>query len=93
MTQGNGREDGVDAQLEATKQVVEQLQDQILEIIETCARTSPECDPQAFPVAAGQAFVAQCLKTYGEYGFEEARKHAHLITDEMERAFRTARDK
>jgi hypothetical protein len=92
MTKGNGRENGADSQLEATKLVVEQLQDQILEIIEGCAKTHPKCDVQAFPVAAGQAFVAQCLKTYGEAGFDEARKHAELIIEEMEIAFRNTRE-
>jgi hypothetical protein len=68
--------------------MVEKLQDHLLEEIEHFAENHPDCDAAAFPVADGQAFVAQCLKAYGEYGFEEARKHAALIIDGAEDSYR-----
>lgn len=86
MTQGNGRENGDDPLLEQARQIVEELQDHILQVTDTCVRKHPDCDPQAFAVAVGQAFVAQCLKTYGERGFDQARKLSQLIVDAMERA-------
>jgi hypothetical protein len=86
MTRGNGRENGNDPFLEQAKQMVEELQDQLLEVTDASVRRHPDCDPQAFAVAVGQAFVAQCLKTYGHQGFEQARKLAQLIIDAMERA-------
>lgn len=64
------------------------LQDAILDMIKTFAGEHPDCDPSAYPIAIGQAFVAQCLKTYGEQGFDAASKQAKLIIDEMEKAFR-----
>lgn len=84
MDKGNGRDN--DPLLEQTKQLVERLQDQILEITDNAVRQHPECDPQAFVIAVGQAFVAQSLKTYGVQGFTEARKLSQLIIDTMERA-------
>ncbi len=71
-----------------TKLMVEKLQDQLLEQVEAFAEDHPDCDPAAFPVAVGQAFVAQCLKAYGEKGFDAARSQAQAITEEMERAYR-----
>lgn len=68
--------------------MVEKLQDHILEEVEKFAEEHPDCDPEAYPVAVGQAFVAQCLKAYGERGFDEARQHATLIVDAVERAYR-----
>jgi hypothetical protein len=86
MTHGNGNEDRNDRLFESSRRVVEELQDRILVLIDSCIEEHPECDLQAFPVAAGQAFVAQCLKTYGEQGFDAARKHTQLIVETMERA-------
>jgi hypothetical protein len=86
MTPGNGRENGDDPFLKQAKQMVEELQDEVLEATDVCAKKHPECDPQAFAVAVGQAFVAQCLKTYGEQGFEQARKLLQIIVDAMKRA-------
>jgi hypothetical protein len=86
MNKRNGHDDGNDPLLEQTKQMVESLQDQILEITDSVVKQHPACDPQAFAVALGQAFVAQCLKTYGMQGFGEARKLSQLIIDTMERA-------
>jgi hypothetical protein len=73
--------------LESTKRMVEALQDTVLQMVETFADEHPDCDPSAYPVALGQAFVAQCLKAYGTQGFDAARQQATLITDEMEKAF------
>jgi hypothetical protein len=87
MTPGNGHEEENNPHLDFTRVVVEKLQDEILQQIETCASEYPDCDPQAFPVAVCQAFVAQCLKTYGEQGFDAARKHTQMIVEAMERAF------
>ena len=81
-------DDEENQRIEFTKRMVETLQDEILQIIETFADEHPDCDPSAYPVAIGQAFVAQCLKAYGIQGFDAARKQAALITDEMEKAFR-----
>ncbi len=92
MTRGNGSEDPNDRLLEPTRRVVEELQDRILVVIDACITEHPECDLQAFPVAAGQAFVAQCLKTYGEQGFDAARKHTQMIVEAMERAFHEESD-
>lgn len=72
-----------------TRLMVEKLQDGLLEQVESFAEDHPDCDPAALPVALGQAFVAQCLKTYGEDGFEAARQQALTIADEMERAFKS----
>lgn len=74
--------------LESTKRMVEALQDTVLQIVETFADEHPDCDPSAYPVALGQAFVAQCLKAYGTQGFDAARQQVTLIIDEMEKAFR-----
>ena len=74
--------------LEFTRAMVEKLQDHILEEVEKFAEEHPDCDPGAYPVAVGQAFVAQCLKAYGEKGFYEARQHATFIIDAVERAYR-----
>lgn len=74
--------------VESTKRIVGILQDAVLEMIERFAGKHPDCDPSAYPIAIGQAFVAQCLKTYGEQGFDAAGKQAKLIIDEMEKAFR-----
>lgn len=87
MTRENGSEDPSDRLLGLTRRVVEELQDHILALIDACITEHPECDLQAFPVAAGQAFVAQCLKTYGEQGFDAANKHTQMIVEAMERAF------
>jgi hypothetical protein len=92
MTHGNGSEDPKDRLLEPTRRFVEELQDRILALIDVCIKEHPECDLQAFPVAAGQAFVAQCLKTYGEQGFDAARKHTQLIVETMERALQEESD-
>lgn len=73
--------------LEFTRAMVEKLQDHILEEVEKFAEEHPDCDPEAYPVAVGQAFVAQCLKAYGEQGFHEARQHATLIIEAVERAY------
>jgi len=70
-----------------TRLMVEKLQDGLLQQVELFAEEHPDCDPAALPVALGQAFVAQCLKTYGQEGFEAARQQALAITEEMERAF------
>jgi hypothetical protein len=67
---------------------VEKLQDHLLEQVERFAEEHPDCDRAAYPVAVGQAFVAQCLKTYGVEGFEQARQHATLIIDAVEHAYR-----
>jgi hypothetical protein len=74
--------------LEFNRLMVEKLQDHLLEQVESFAEEHPDCDPAAYPVAVGQAFVAQCLKTYGVDGFEEARRHAALIIDAVEHAYR-----
>jgi len=66
MTQGYGSENGNDPLLERAKQIVEELQDQILEVIDASVCKHRECDLQAFAIAVGQAFVAQCLKTYAD---------------------------
>lgn len=92
MTHGNGSQDPNDRQLELSKRVVEDLQDQILALIDTFIKEYPKCDLQAFPIAAGQAFVAQCLKTYGEQGFDAALKHTQMIVEAMERAFKEESD-
>jgi hypothetical protein len=73
--------------VESARRMVEALQDQILEQIETFADEHPDCDHSALPVALGQAFVAQCLKAYGAKGFDAAREQAKFITDSMERAY------
>ncbi len=70
------------------RQMVEKLQDHLLEEVEKFAEAHPDCDPEAYPVAVGQAFVAQCLKAYGEQGFYEARQHATLIIEAVESAYR-----
>lgn len=74
--------------LEFNRLMVEKLQDHILEEVERFAEEHPDCDLAAYPVAVGQAFVAQCLKVYGVKGFYEARQHATLIIDAVERAYR-----
>jgi hypothetical protein len=84
---GNSSDAEDNRRVESTKRSVEALQDQILEQIETFADEHPECDPSALPIAVGQAFVAQCLKTYGAKGFDAAREQAKFITDSMERAY------
>ncbi len=77
-----------DPRLKFNRLMVEKLQDHILEEVEKFAEEHPDCDLEAYPVAVGQAFVAQCLKAYGERGFYEARKHATLIIEAVERAYR-----
>lgn len=74
--------------VQLTRRMVETLQDAFLQMIETFSDEHPECDPSAYPIALGQAFVAQCLKVYGIQGFDAAQKQATLIVDEMEKAFR-----
>jgi hypothetical protein len=74
--------------LEFNRLMVEKLQDHILEQVERFAEEHPDCDRAAYPVAVGQAFVGQCLKTYGVEGFEQARQHATLIIDAVEHAYR-----
>lgn|GEM_PF-3326818 len=88
MTPEHLSDDEENQRIEFTKRMVEALQDTILQTVETFADEHPDCDPSAYPVAVGQAFVAQCLKAYGVQGFDAARKQAVLITDEMEKAFR-----
>lgn len=88
MTNTNESDDQNSQRIAFTKLMVEKLQDELLEQVESFAENHPDCDPTAFPVAVGQAFVAQCLKTYGEDGFSAARQQGLAIANEMERAFR-----
>jgi len=88
MTPRDPSDDKQSQRVEFTKQMVASLQDMILDLIEAYAEDHPDCDPAAYPVAAGQAFVAQCLKAYGVQGFEAAGQQAKLIIEEMEKAFR-----
>ena len=88
MTNTHPRNEGKNPRLEFTRAMVEKLQDHILEEVDKFAEEHPDCDPEAYPVAVGQAFVAQCLKAYGTRGFSEARKHATLIVDAVESAYR-----
>ncbi len=88
MTNTHSSNEANNPRLEFARLMVEKLQDHILEEVEKFAEEHPDCDPEAYPVAVGQAFVAQCLKAYGEKGFYEARQHATLIIDAVERAYR-----
>jgi len=88
MKRRNLSDDEENQRVEFTRLMVEALQDQILEQIETFADEHPDCDLSALPVAAGQAFVAQCLQAYGAKGFDAARTQAKFIADSMERATR-----
>lgn len=88
MTPKNQSDDDKNPRVAVTRHIVESLQDRILDLVEAFAQDHPDCDPAAYPVAVGQAFVAQCLKTYGAQGFEAAKQQAALITETMEKAFR-----
>jgi hypothetical protein len=88
MTNTHSSNEQHNPQLEFNRLMVEKLQDHILEEVEKFAEEHPDCNPEAYPVAVGQAFVAQCLKAYGEHGFYEARQHATFIINAVERAYR-----
>lgn len=92
MTPRDISDDEEDQRVKSTKRIVATLQDAVLQLIETFAAEHPDCDPEAYPVAICQAFVAQCLKTYNIRGFDAASKQANLIIDEMEKAFRESAD-
>jgi hypothetical protein len=88
MTNMHSSNEPNNTHLEFTRLMIEKLQDHILEEVEKFAEEHPNCDLQAYPVAVGQAFVAQCLKSYGERGLREARQHFTWIIDAVERAYR-----
>ena len=70
-----------------TRLMVVALQDLLLEEIDRFAADHPNCDSEVLSVAAGQVFVAQCLKVFGERGFDEARKYTVAIVDAVENAY------
>jgi hypothetical protein len=90
MTPRDLPDDQENQRVEYNKRLVETLQDAILRQVEEFASLYADCDRAALPIAIYQAYVAQCLKTYGEPGFRAAREQAGYISDEMEAAYRRA---